>query len=240
MTYALLMPQTDFSASPPFLRFGRRSRNTLLQMAVLAACLGVSMGQAQGIYKSVGPDGRVTFSDRPVLQSGQRMESAPTAASASPPADNASLPYALRQAASRYPVALYSAKDCQPCDEARRFLQARGIPFAEWLVETSADQAALQKLSGQNSLPFATIGQQHLNGFAENIWGEYLSAAGYPAKSQLSTGYQPPPAAKLTKPLAEEQPLKQAATDTPAEATRPATTPPPGSTAADNPAGLRF
>lgn len=199
MTYALLMPQTDFSASPPFLRFGRRSSNTLLQMAVLAACLGVSMGQAQGIYKSVGPDGRVTFSDRPVLQSGQRMESAPTAASASPPAGNASLPYALRQAASRYPVALYSAKECQPCDEARRFLQARGIPFAEWLVETSADQAALQKLSGQNSLPFATIGQQHLNGFAENIWGEYLSAAGYPAKSQLPTGYQPPPRCQADK-----------------------------------------
>ncbi|GGH53992.1 hypothetical protein GCM10010975_10100 [Comamonas phosphati] len=208
---------------------------------MIMAGLGLSAAQAQGIYKNVGPDGRVTFSDRPAAHASQRsasvMETPATPASAS--GANAQLPYTLRQTANRYPVVLYAAKDCQPCDDARRFLQMRGIPYAERLVDSAADQSALQKLSGRSSLPFATIGQQHLHGFAEGSWSEYLAAAGYPAQSQLPANYRPAPPTPLTKPApAAPAPEKNAAKE--AATAPPASSPPPGAPTPDNPAGLRF
>jgi glutaredoxin len=244
MTSASLMPQTDFFASARSQAFTQHRGSGLLQAFIfMAGLVGLSAAQAQGIYKSVGPDGRITFSDRPSAQAGQRSVSvADTAAApASVPDANARLPYTLRQTANRYPVFLYSVKDCQPCDDARRFLQMRGIPFAERLVESHADQSALQKLSGHSSLPFATIGQQHLNGFSENSWSEYLVAAGYPAQSQLPANYRPVPPTPLTKPAPAAPSLEREATkETPAVAVRPASSPSPGTPTSDNPAGLRF
>lgn len=246
MTFASLMPQSNFFAPASCFQVSRSLRSSiLLQATMLMACLGASAVQAQGIYKSVGSDGRITFSDRPAIQTGQRAANVADTSTAPTSDANASLPYTLRQTAGRYPVVLYSAKDCQPCDDARRFLQARGIPFAERLVESNADQTALQKLSGQSSVPFATIGRQHLNGFSDGSWNEYLTAAGYPVQSQLPASYKPAPPAPLTKPepvAVEEKPLKEAAKDasTSAPVTRPAANQSPGSTTPDNPAGLRF
>jgi glutaredoxin len=245
MTITLLMPQTALliPASPPRAARLRRDLHGLLPAFMLMAGLGLSAAQAQGIYKSVGPDGRIVFSDRPAAQAGQRTTPvADTTAAPTLPSDaNAQLLYALRQTANRYPVVLYSAKDCQPCDDARRFLQTRGIPFVERLLESQADQSALQKLSGRSSLPFATIGKQHLNGFSESSWSEYLAAAGYPPQSQLPANYRPAPPVPLTRPApAAPAPGKEAAQDTPAAAARPAANPPPGTPTPGNPAGLRF
>lgn len=232
---ALFVPASHLQAARPW-----RSHNLRLAFMVMAS-LGLSAAQAQGIYKSVGPDGRITFSDRPAAQANQRTAAvmdAPAAPALASDA-NAQLPYALRQAANRYPVVLYAAKDCQPCDDARRFLQMRGIPYAERLVESTADQSALQKLSGRSSLPFATIGQQHLNGFSDSGWNEYLAAAGYPAQSQLPANYRPAPPVPLTKPApAAPAPEKDVAKE--ASAARPTSSPPPGSPTPGNPAGLRF
>lgn len=155
---------------------------------ILAACLA-QHAAAQMIYRSVGPDGRVTFSDREP----NAARAAVTAEDARAPA-NASdaLPYALRDAQARFPVTLYTGSDCSPCASARALLSTRGIPFTELSVRTTADVAALQALSGQDRLPFATIGQQHVTGFSADEWRQYLDAAGYPQTSVLPAGYRPP------------------------------------------------
>jgi hypothetical protein len=59
----------------------------------------------------------------------------------------------LRQPASRYPVTLYAAKNCPPCDVGRDLLVQRGIPFAEKRVDTHADLEAYVKFSGGRTLP---------------------------------------------------------------------------------------
>ena len=200
-----------------------------------------SAAQAQGVYRIVGPDGRVTFSDR-APNAAQAQPSAPPlpANAASGATTGSALPYALRQVAERYPVTLYSGKDCEPCDEAREYLRGRGIPFGERTIETSADVSALKNLSGQEGLPFATIGNQHLKGFAADNWSQYLNAAGYPTQSKLPRGYQ----AAAARPLTTPAPAPASASPAPA-AQRPAApqapvAPQPGTRTADNPAGLRF
>lgn len=210
-------------------------RSALVAAMALAA-FAVTDAAAQSIYRSVGPDGRVTFSDREP----NAARAAVTAENARAPA-NASdaLPYALRDVQARFPVTLYTGSDCSPCASARALLTARGIPFTELSVQTNADIQALQSLSGQSQLPFATIGRQHLTGFAADEWRQYLDAAGYPQASALPANYRQVP----VRPLAPTAPaVAGAAESTPAETGRRMAVPPPSSNRVTptNPAGLSF
>lgn len=185
----------------------------LLRAAFLATALlgaGALTAHAQQIYRIVGPDGRVTYSDHapaaaPAVPSPDTVRSntpgaaenapfvadeAPTAATGRKPTPIAELPYALRQIAQRFPVTLYTTKDCQPCAAARDLLVRRGVPFQEKTVETGADTDALRRISGDGSLPFATMGSQYLHGYSEAEWTDYLNAAGYPAQSTLPASYR--------------------------------------------------
>lgn len=187
------------------------------------------LATAQTVYRNVGPDGRVTFSDRPLVAgaSAGTLPTQPTA-EAGP-----ALPYELRQTAARFPVLLYTGSDCTPCDAARQLLRARGIPFGERTVQSDEDIAALRQLGGDNSLPVLTIGAQRLKGFAPGEWTQYLDSAGYPASSQLPPGYRAPSAQPLV-PVRAAAPAASAAS---APAARPAPDPAP---APANPAGIVF
>ncbi|HEY9207514.1 glutaredoxin domain-containing protein [Acidovorax sp.] len=202
----------------------------------LGMVLAVAGAHAQTVYRMVGPDGKVTFSDRAPDSKAKPAQGVWQGSSA---AVGPALPYALQQIAARFPVTLYTGSDCAPCNSARNLLVGRGIPFAERTVNTNEDIEAWQRMSGNSSLPFATIGGQQLAGFPENEWTQYLNAAGYPPQSQLSPNYRRPPAsplvtAKAAQPVAPDAPARR----TPAERPRPAPStedPSPG-----NPAGIRF
>lgn len=195
-----------------------------------ALLLATGLCSAQAVYRSVGPDGRVTFSDRPIT--GDTQAATTASRSGIPPAPTA-LPYELRQTAGRFPVTLYTGNDCAPCDSARQLLVARGVPFSERTVQSNEDVEALRRLSGDNSLPVVTIGGQRLKGFAPGEWTQYLDSAGYPRSSQLPAGYRAPPA----------QPLVAVRTAEPTEAAPPRTTAAPApapARAPSNPAGIVF
>lgn len=211
---------------------------TLLATGVLLALVTPAL-QAQPIYRIIGPDGRVIFSDQPpaangkttVLGSGGRADSSSA---------SGALPFELRQIASRFPVTLYSGDNCAPCNNGRALLAGRGIPFAERTVGTPQDGEALQRLSGDTSLPLLMIGGQKIRGFLASEWTQYLDAAGYPASSQLPPGYRNPPPTPLVA-LPKPAPVEagQGRADTPSptlEQPRPA----PASNPADNPAGITF
>lgn len=168
-------------------------------VAVIAMLGGVS--QAQQVYRIVGADGKVTFSDTPPPAANKAKVTA-GAGSGTLPANSgavttSSLPFELRQVASKYPVTFYSGENCGPCASARSMLITRGIPFAEKTVITGEDAQALQRLSGESSLPFATVGAQQLKGFADSEWTQFLNAAGYPATSLLPSNYRQLPATPL-------------------------------------------
>lgn len=215
----------------------RPDMRILLPVLTTALLLAVSAGvQAQQVYRIVGPDGRVTFSDRPAvstLDAAAAGSAAPVQAALPAPAvDTAALPYELRQVAQRYPVTLYTTDNCGPCSEGRGLLRGRGIPFVEKTVTTQADSDALSRISGSTSLPYATVGAQALQGYSSVEWSQYLDLAGYPKQSQLPANYRAPAASPL---VAQTQPKAQA----PAPA-RPAQRPQAPATPAANPSGIQF
>jgi glutaredoxin len=202
--------------------------------AAFALCLCAAVGvQAQTVYRIVGADGRITFSDKPPASAEQgKMAPAGSGAAA---ASSGSLPFELRQVASRYPVVLYSAPDCGPCSAGRSMLGNRGIPFTERNVTTAEDLAALKRVSGDSALPFLTVGGQHIKGYSDVEWTQYLDAAGYPKVSMLPAGYRQAPAS----PLVVVDKAAAAKAEAAAEA-RPEPAAPPAGPAPANPAGIRF
>ncbi len=219
---------------------------TLLALIALSAGLASPLIQAQQVYRITGPDGKVTFSDQPP-PSGSNAKVKEITLTASTNARLASLPLKLRQVAQKYPVILYTSENCQPCGQGRAMLSRRGIPFHEKTVTTAQDSEALERLGGETTLPFLTIGSQHIKGFSETEWVQYLNAAGYPATSTLPPSYRQP----MPMPLAESaSAAAAAAAPTPAAAASdavprrlkpvpaPTTVTPP--VTGQNPAGIKF
>lgn len=203
-------------------------------VAACAALLLASAVQAQTVYRIVGADGRVTFSDKPPVTAEQGKVSS-TGVGGAAAASTGALPLELRQAAQRYPVTLYTSADCGPCMSGRSMLNNRGIPFAERTISSNEDISALQRLSGETQLPFLTIGSQRIKGFSDQEWSQYLDAAGYPKTSQLPNGYKQAAASPLVvvdnKPAAKPEPKPAPVAETPVA--------PPGPTPS-NPAGIQF
>ena len=215
------------------------SPHALLAMLLLGGSL-IFMAlpsHAQQVYRIVGPDGKVTFSDQPPpAASGAKVNTANTGASGSA---SAGLPFELAQVASKFPVTLYTGDNCGPCASARTMLTARGIPFSEKTVTTPEDSAALQRLSGDATIPFLTIGGQQLKGFSDAAWTQYLNAAGYPATSALPPSYRRPPATPLVSIAAAPAgaPAGTANGNTAPAPRPPRPAPPPPN---ENPAGIKF
>ena len=210
--------------------------------ALSLSCLA-TLANAQQVYRIVGPDGKVSFSDQPPpASSSAKATATATGTGAGSATAGAALPFELRQIASKYPVTLYTSDSCGPCASARTLLSSRGVPFTEKTIASSEDIKALQRLSGDASLPFATIGGQQLNGFSDIEWTQFLNAAGYPAKSMLPASYRQAPATPLVAvAAAPKAPPTSANPEPPARPAPPAATaaaPPAKST--NNPAGIKF
>lgn len=210
----------------------------LAALAALVSCASLwgTASQAQ-VYRIVGPDGKVTFTDRPPAEA-PAAPAATVGLSGGGGGSTSTLPLEVRNAAGRFPVTLYTASDCAPCVAARNHLVNRGIPFTERTVTTNEDIKALANLAGEARLPFATIGGQHVNGYSDQEYASYLDAAGYPRKSVLPANWRNP----APTPLVALQPA-------PAPATRAAAAPqeeprveapPPSAPSPANPAGIRF
>jgi len=203
----------------------------LLLALLLAGAAGPSLAQ----YKVIGSDGRITYTDQPPLQAGDRMSQLKTPRVLSPA--DAALPADVRQAMQRYPVTLYVSSSCDPCDKGRDFLRQRGIPHVEKTVITAADGESLQRLTNGRDLPTLTIGSQVVRGLSGETWASYLDAAGYPKQSKLPASYQFPPAVPMSQrseaPREETSARPPAVLDT-AREVRPSSQKP-----ADN-SGIRF
>ena len=195
-------------------------------LATVAAGLLLAAPAAHALFKVIGPDGRVTYTDRPPSPSeGRAMPVNRETGRASDPA----LPFALRQVATRFPVTLYTASSCgDACALGRNLLSKRGVPFVERTAETDEEREAWPRLVGGSEAPVLKVGEQTLRGFAPLAWDETLDTAGYPRQSLLPANYQ----AAAAVPLIERK----------APAPKPAAPAPaaPTATPGSNPTGIRF
>lgn len=203
------------------MNYRRATLPALLLMALAAS-------PAHALFKVVGPDGRVTYTDRAPGPADGRMQ---PVSKETGRASDLQLPYALRQVASRFPVTLYTAVDCgDACTMARSFLSRRGVPYAERTAKTAEEREAWERIVGGTQAPTLTVGSQSLRGFAPAAWDETLDVAGYPKNSLLPASWQPPAPVPLIAP--------RAAAPSPAPLPLPAARELERSS--DNPAGIRF
>lgn len=177
------------------------------RLAALAWGLSIAASTlpAWAQFKVVGPDGSVTYTDRPPVDPAAKVQNLrrdgsianATATPATSGNAAAGLPFELRTLVARFPVTLFTGSDCAPCTQGRSLLVQRGIPFTERTVDSEDDVAALQRLSGGRSLPALTVGGQALRGFQEQDWSVTLDLAGYPKASRLPRSWQPVPGSPL-------------------------------------------
>ncbi|MEO6410791.1 MAG: glutaredoxin family protein [Burkholderiaceae bacterium] len=156
--------------------------------AVLLAAAGLVAPAVHAQYKVVGPDGKITYTDRAPATPAGKVSSI---GNAEPSAPAAVLPSELQQPVARYPVVLYvSGSVCASCDGGRDLLRQRGIPFTEKQVLNASDGAAFERLTGARDVPVLTIGAQILRGLSAEVWNSYLDAAAYPRSSRLPATYE--------------------------------------------------
>lgn len=177
------------------------------------------------LYKWVGQDGKVTYSDTPPPSSAKKVEE--KTITAAPVTSD--LPFELAKAMKSQPVTLYTTSKCNACDSARSLLNARGIPYAEKTVNSNEDIVRLQQVGGDKQLPFLTVGRNKLSGFEADAWNTLLGNAGYPENSQLPASYRNPPVqAAAPKQVAEPKASAAPVQDTPSDRLPAAGNAPPG------------
>lgn len=160
-----------------------------LAAVLLALCAGSAHAQ---LYKWTGPDGKVTYSDAPPPSSAKQVETKNLSVGG---VNTADFPFELAQAAKASPVTLYTTSNCSACDDGRRLLAARGIPFSEKTVNSNEDLAQFQKAGGEGQrLPLLAVGRARERGFEAGAWNSALTAAGYPETSMLPKNYRAPQA----------------------------------------------
>jgi glutaredoxin len=205
---------------------------------LLAAAAFVMAAPAMAQYKYVGPDGRITYSDRPAPTSERIVSQHKLNEATALPTP---LPFEVQQATSKYPVTLYSGERCPPCDDARTYLRNRGVPYTEKTVTSDDDIALFKALSPDGSAPVVAVGNRKAVGYAQTTVSALLDAAGYPQAAQLPRDFQnpaPTPLSPNTRTAAQNV-AAPAAAPTPARngPAAAANTPPP---APASPPGFRF
>ena len=144
---------------------------------LLILCLTLVSTLASGeTYRWVNPQGRTVFSDTPPPG---RAHDVSRSGSAGQNTDG--LPYAVRRATENYPVTLYTSADCvSECKHARDFLNKRGVPFSEKMLQKQEEIDELKKLVGDVFVPSLKVGKQTFRGYESVAYDNLLDLAGYP------------------------------------------------------------
>ncbi len=143
-------------------------RAALLLCIVLAAT-----ADAQTVYKSVGPDGKVVYSDSPPVDgkktSTLKFDNLPSSPMPAPQrsATEPRRPSTTTAVPVTTAVVLYSASWCGYCKAAKSYLGAGGIAYREIDVDTESGQAAYAQAGGGNGIPLLVAGGQRVQGFSQ-------------------------------------------------------------------------
>ena len=147
---------------------------------------------AWAVYKVVGPDGSVTFTDVPPSSgSGTVVQGAAPRAQAPAPAGSDTLPPRLRQLQQQAPVVVYTAPACKACDDGIQLLRQRGVPYSEKTIVSPQDAEAFKAFDPGMQVPLLSVAGVKLSpGFNAGAWNQALDSAGYPQHSELPKDYR--------------------------------------------------
>ena len=148
---------------------------TLRILCLLICVFAASTLNAQTVYRSIGPDGKVVYSDRPPSE-GQvtktmKFQNLPSSAL---PA--ATLSYVeqlrLKQAApgAIQGTILYSAAWCGYCKQAKSYLARKGIRYEERDIDTPSGRASYAQAGGRRGVPLLLAKGQRVEGFSSEAY----------------------------------------------------------------------
>lgn len=140
--------------------------HALLGILLAFLCLSLSAG-AETLYKSIGPDGRIVYSDRPpVDQRTVKTLSVMTLPASRVPTS----PGSPSQAANPGllggdGVMLFSADWCGYCRKAKSYLADKHIAYREFDIDTPDGRAAYSQAGGGGSVPLLLFQGRKVQGF---------------------------------------------------------------------------
>ncbi len=189
----------------------------LAQGLTVGALALLGSSPAWAIYRVVGPDGTVTFTNIPPAGATLATPVPQPAGSVAAPSP---LPRRLRILQREAPVVVYTTGKCTACANGIAMLRAAGIPYQERTISTPRDAQALKAFDPSLRLPLLRVaGVALAPGFDADTWKQALRAAGYPGQSQLPLHYrfaQPQPLApRATPPRRSRPPAAAASQQTP-------------------------
>jgi glutaredoxin-like YruB-family protein len=134
--------------------------------------IGHTLCAQADIYKWVDEQGQVHYGDNPndaQKQSAENISSYESVTYGDPqdmsakPAPSSSQPAKKAYGAK---VTMYSTEWCGYCKKARRYFQAKGIPFVEYDIEKNAQAKRAYDALGGKGVPVITMGKKRMSGFS--------------------------------------------------------------------------
>ena len=180
------------------------------KIAAIVVMLGLISPVAMAdLYKWVGKDGKITYSDTPPPEDAKKVERKRLNDRVT---EGDGLTFAAKNAMKKYPVSMFSTDCGDPCNNGKALLAKRGVPYTLKNPEKNlADGQELKKLVGALEVPALQVGKDKgIKGFNEAAWNAALDAAGYPssggtAKSNNLVTESKDPSADAKKKSADEQ-----------------------------------
>lgn len=166
---------------------------TLTRLLARSLCLlSLLPTLALAQFKWTDANGRVHYGDNPPRDA-RNIERVGAGGASAPEGDPAAaLPFEVRRAMSNFPLTLYTAPDCGPCNGARELLRARGAPYTEVTVTSQKDLQAFRALQLGDKVPVLVVGRQAVREFDPQAWHISLDSAGYPRNAVLPRTWRNP------------------------------------------------
>jgi glutaredoxin len=152
-----------------------------LALSLVGALLAGATASAQTVYKSVGADGKIVYSDHAPTEGRLQKTMKFALASSALPASAASYMEQFRKThpagAATAPVAagkgvtLYSAVWCGYCRKAKAWLGEHGVSYTDVDIDAPGGTAALAHASGGSTgVPVLVVDGRALTGFSAGAY----------------------------------------------------------------------
>ena len=145
-------------------------------------CIGSPISHAQTLYKSVGPDGKITYSDKPPISGNvekkltfRNLPSTKLPASASGKTAQADNKKATNKTQANVgAVTLYTASWCGYCRQAKAYLASQRINYREVDIESESGMVEFSQAGGSGAVPLLIAGKESLQGFSPEAYDDIL------------------------------------------------------------------
>lgn len=154
-----------------------------LAFLLLWGALAAPDAYAQTVYKSVGPDGKIVYGDRPPtegrVEKTMKFENLPS--SALPASASSYVEQLRKQKASSTAstptsgAVLYMADWCGYCTKAKADLAGKGIAYQEINIDTKDGMAAYVQAGGGKGIPLLFAKGQRVQGYSAAAYDELFS-----------------------------------------------------------------